>query len=296
MNETEINWTQLTWNPASGCTRVSKACERCYAETLAENKRGTPAFPRGFDLTLRPHKLVEPKRIKQPSLIFTNSMSDLFLPSIPEKYLHEILDVMELSPQHRYQVLTKRPAYAEKVFRKRKVPASMWLGVTVEEQATAWRVDVLKRIDATVRFLSCEPIYGELRLDLSGIAWVIGGGESGVHLSANAQDLAERALVRRGDRASGEGLWVPREDRIGWARALRDQAAAAGAAFWWKQWGGPRPTSGGRVLDGRTHDGMPTHVANAMPVGYVHRTPTPKAADERVALPVVQPGQLPLVQ
>jgi protein gp37 len=292
MNETEINWTQHTWNPASGCVRVSKACERCYAETLAENKRGTPAFPKGFDLTLRPHKLTEPAKLKAPSLIFVNSMSDLFLPGITDAYRQQIIDVMHANPQHRYQVLTKRPALAEKFFRKRTVPMAMWLGCTVEEQKETWRIDSLRQIDAPLRFLSCEPIYNEMTLDLTGISWVIGGGESGTHLATNAKDLEERAMVRRGDKSLGEALWVPREDRLCFARALRDQTKAIGAAFWWKQHGGPRPTSGGRMLDGRTWDEMPTHVPGAMPPNYTHKTTHGAPSD---AGPKQGKFQLPLI-
>lgn len=273
MNETKINWTEHTWNPASGCSQVSKACERCYAETIAENKRGTAAFPKGFDVMMRPWKLDEPRRLKRPSLIFTNSMTDMFHADITDDYREQILEVMRANPHHRYQVLTKRPGRAEKFFRTRAVPSSMWLGCTVEHQETAWRIDVLRRIDAPVRFLSCEPIYSAYAVDLSGISWVIGGGESGSHLSSNPDDLRDRAIVRRG--IGTEARWVPREDRMDYIRGLRDSAKAAGAAFWWKQWGGPRPESGGRILDGRTWDEMPTHVPGSMPNGdYVHRSAT----------------------
>lgn len=274
MNVTKINWTDHTWNPASGCSAVSKACERCYAETIAENKRGTAAFPVGFDVMMRPWKLDEPRRLKTPSLIFTNSMTDMFHADITDAYRDQILAVMRAYPQHRYQVLTKRPGRAEKFFRTREVPASMWVGCTVEHQATVWRVDVLRRIAAPVRFLSCEPIYGPYDMDLTDIHWVIGGGESGTHLASSQADLEDRALVRRGK--PGEARWVPREDRLPWVRGLRDATKAAGAAFWWKQHGGPRPESGGRILDGRTWDEMPTHIPGAMPDGdYVHRAPKP---------------------
>lgn len=267
MNETAINWTELTWNPASGCKKVSAECDFCYADQLAEDKRGTRAFPNGFDLTIREHKLAEPKRAKRPSLIFTSSMTDIFF--LPAEYRERVFDVIESTPQHRYQVLTKRPDKAAVHAKRRPLPRNVWLGVTVGIQDTADRVDVLRDIDAHVRFISAEPLLGDLALDLRGIDWVIGGGESGRHLS-QPDVLEQRALVRRGDRRAGEALWMPREDRIGWARSLRDQCANAGAAFWWKQWGGVRPESGGRVLDGRTHDAMPTHIEGAMPDAYVH--------------------------
>jgi len=271
MNETEINWTELTWNPNSGCEEVTAGCAFCYAKTLAENKRGTPAFPNGFDLTLRPHKLREPACVKRPSLIFTNSMSDLFWEKIPDDYRDRVLEAMRAAPHHRYQVLTKRPEIAARYLATRALPDCVWLGVTIESQKTAHRLDVLRDIPARVRFVSAEPLLSPLELDLRGVHWLISGGESGVHLAAgHTRALETRGLVRRG--ARGEPSWVAREDRIDWVRSLRDQCAAAGVAFWHKQWGGPRPTSAGRILDGRTWDELPRHVEGAMPgERYVHR-------------------------
>lgn len=290
MNETKINWTELSWNPASGCNEVSKACDRCYAKVIAEKYRGTPAFPNGFDVMVRPWKLNEPAKVKRPSLIFTNSMTDMFHLGISDDYRDKICDVMRAHPQHRYQVLTKRPAVAEKFFRTREVPSSMWLGCTVEEQATTWRIDVLRRIAAPVRFLSCEPIYSPLLVDLTGIDWVIGGGESGGHLSSpNTTDLDERALVRRG--LKGEAKWMPREDRVDWIRQLRDDTVRARAAFYWKQWGGPKPESGGRLIDGRTWDDMPTKLG-ALPEAYDHLARSKK---HQVVLPVIQPGETAVI-
>jgi len=271
MNETGISWTQLTWNPMSGCTKISPECAYCYAHQLAEQRRGTLAFPNGFDLTIRPHKLAEPAKLKSPSLIFTNSMSDPGLEEVTDDYRDRILDAMEASPQHRYQVLTKRPeevrAYLTR--RGRKMPASVWMGVTVGVARAAWRLDELRLIEGPVlRFVSLEPLLEPLTLDLSGLDWAITGGESGTHAS-QPEVLARRFLVRPGSK--GEKRWVPREDRADWVRSLRDQCDAAGTAHWFKQWGGPRPESGGRLLDGRTHDGMPSHVPGAMPAAYVHR-------------------------
>lgn len=267
MNKTEINWTSLSWNPASGCTKVSAGCKYCYAETLAERKRGTRAFPNGFDITIRPHKLDEPARIRKPSLIFTNSMSDLFHEDISESYRDQILDAMHRAPHHRYQVLTKRIEVAERYFRRRPVPNCMWLGVTVEHALTLHRIDTLRSIDAPVRFVSVEPIIGPLgRIDLTGIHWLITGGESGSHAS-NPKVLERRFLVRRG--AKNEPRWVPRADRMDWIREIRDQCLAQGVAHWFKQWGGPTPKSGGRTLDGRTWDEMPV-LAGAMPQAYDH--------------------------
>jgi protein gp37 len=250
VNETKIRWTEKTWNPWSGCDRVSPGCRYCYAETLAEGKRGSPAFPRGFELTLRPHKLREPKALKKPALIFVNSMSDFFWDAVSDEERDKVLDVIEATP-HEYQVLTKRPANALRYSRRRKLPRNFWIGVTIENQATAVRLDVLKKIEAEIRFVSAEPLLSPLTLDLSGIQWLISGGESGRHLS-DPVIAEQRALAMRvGSR------WVPREDRIDWVRALRDQCAFFGTAYLHKQWGGYRPDSAGHVLDGRTHDDYP---------------------------------------
>lgn len=285
MNETQINWTELTWNPMSGCHKISTECAYCYAHTLAENKRGTAAFPNGFDLTIRPHKLAEPARVKAPSLIFCNSMSDPGLEEIPDQYRHRILDAIESAPRHRYQMLTKRPDVWHGFLQRsgRKLPDSVWMGVTVGHASTTWRVDELKKIAASLRFISAEPLLDLVPFDLNGIDWIIGGGESGTHAS-DPKILANRFMVRRG--GPRESLWVPREDRIDWARNLRDRAVKCGTAFWWKQWGGPRPTSAGRMLDGVEHDGLPTHIHGAMPDGYDHRKRGAKHAE---------PARLPMV-
>lgn len=289
MNETEISWTQLTWNPMSGCTKISEECKHCYAEQLSEDKRGTLAFPRGFDLTLRPHKLAEPARIKAPSLIFCNSMSDPGLDILPDDYRHRIFDAIDATPRHRYQVLTKRPAELLAWFKRtgRRLSPSVWIGTTIGHPKRIGRADALRGfrdVGARVLFISAEPLLGDLvgaGLTMDGIDWLITGGESGRHAS-NPDELEARFLVRRNER----GRWAPREDRIGWVRRLRDEADRTGTAHWFKQWGGPRPTSGGRLLDGRTHDGMPAHVEHAMPAGYVHEIPALKPVD-RVQLDIV---------
>jgi len=268
MQKTEINWTELTWGTASGCTKISAGCKHCYAECIAEQKRGTPAFPNGFDVTLRPHKMGEPRSIKAPSMIFTNSMTDLFHEQIPDSFREEQCAVMSEVNRHRYQVLTKRPENAARFFATRPVPDSVWLGVTIEHEKTLHRIDTLRGIAARVRFLSIEPLLGpiDLRGLLDGIHWVIVGGESGSHL-LDAEECAIRGLVRRGGR--GEPSWVAREDRMPWVRTIRDACAEAGVPFWFKQWGGSRGPLAGRMLDGRTHDGMPS-IPGAMPGGYVH--------------------------
>lgn len=275
MNKTEINWSELTWNPASGCTKVSSECKYCYAETLAENKRGTRAFPNGFDITLRPHKLAEPARVKRPSLVFTNSMTDMFHDLIPNDYRTRFFDAIEAASWHRYQVLTKRPENVIRYLESsgRRIPDCVWLGVTVGVRKTLSRVDLLRKIQARVRFLSCEPLLERLDgLNLDGIHWVIGGGESGSHLSDLSVNARRGLAEPNRDRASYKHPWRPRVERIDYARHLRDVCQAAGVAFWWKQWGGPTPKSGGRLLDGRTWDELPTALPNAMPsAGYVHR-------------------------
>lgn len=253
MNETQIEWTDVTWNPMSGCARISAGCAFCYAHTLAENKRGTAAFPAGFDLTIRPHKLREPYRLKKPSLIFTNSMSDLFWDQIPDDYRRRVIDVIADTPQHQYQVLTKRPDTMLRVGRELGgYPDNMWCGVSVEDARATKRIDALRDVPASVRFLSVEPLLSDLGpLDLSGIHWVITGGESGVHLSRPEMQLRRGLAWRR------DGRWEPIPDRIDWVRRIRDACQDQGVAFLHKQWGGVRPKSAGRLLDGRTWDEYP---------------------------------------
>jgi protein gp37 len=265
MNETAINWTSLTWSPWSGCAKVSAGCKYCYADTLAENKRGTAAFPNGFDLTLRPHKLTEPLREKRPSLIFTSSMTDVFFEEVPVVFREAVFDTIARTPQHRYQILTKRPHLARAWFDRHPCPANVWMGTTVEDARVLDRLEHLRAINARVRFVSAEPLIGGLgpNVDLRGIDWLIGGGESGLHLM-RPEVCRERGLVARVN-----GRWAPTERGLSIVRQLRDACIAQNVAFWFKQWGGPRPTSGGRTIDGATWDQMP-HVEGAMPEGYVH--------------------------
>lgn len=265
MNNTAINWTEKTWNPVSGCEKVSEGCKYCYALTLAENKRGTLAFPNGFDLTIRPHKLNEPFKLKEPSLIFVNSMSDLFWDKIPESYRDQIVDVIEATPQHQYQVLTKRPERMLEYSRRRKLPNNFWAGTTIEAGRTAFRLDILRQVDVEIHFVSAEPLIGVWdRPDFAGIQWVITGGESGSHLS-NPVICERRALVM-----NVFGKWVPRPDRKDWVRVIRDACQRSKTAFWHKQWGGPTPHSAGRELDGRTWDEFPRlpvkHAAPPTPI------------------------------
>jgi len=263
MNETAIAWTDYTWNPASGCEKVSPGCKFCYAETIAEKFRGK-AFPNGFELTLRPHKLGEPLKYKEPSRIFVNSMSDLFWEPIGDDYRDRVLEVIEATPQHQYQVLTKRPEELLRYSLRRELPPNFWAGVTVESTHTMSRTDLLRAVKAEIRFLSIEPQLDDLgpSLDLSRIHWVIAGGESGLHLR-DAALRSRRGMAEPGTGADDGRGWRPIEERIDWARHIRDKCIEGEVAFFFKQWGGLNPKSGGRILDGRTWDEFPRTAAVA---------------------------------
>ncbi len=252
MNETAIEWTNVTWNPNSGCVKIAPECKYCYADTLAEHKRGTKAFPNGFDLTLREHKLREPFRLKVPSFIFVNSMSDLFWEAIPDDFRDRVVDVIEATPRHQYQVLTKRPLKLLEYSRRRKLPPNFWAGVSIGTRKNVVFADILREVNATVRFISAEPILEPLdTLNLAGIHWLISGGESGIHLY-NPAVREQRALVDYENKR-----WTPRLSRIPWVQDLRDRAIEGGVAFFHKQWGGATPKVAGRELDGRTWDELP---------------------------------------
>jgi len=236
----DIEWTEATWNPVTGCTQVSPGCAHCYAKTFAERFRGVPGHPYeyGFDLTLRPGRLEQPLQWKKARLIFVNSMSDLFHEDVPEEFIRQVFEVMAAAHWHTFQLLTKRSQRLAELAPALSFPDNLWVGVSVENQRWTTRIDDLRRIDAGVRFLSCEPLLGPLQLDLRGVHWVIVGGESG-----------HRA--RRMDPA--------------WARGIREQCRHASVPFFFKQWGaydeaGIRrgKAASGRLLDERTWDGMPT--------------------------------------
>jgi protein gp37 len=235
----EIEWTDATWNPIRGCTKVSPGCAHCYAETFAERFRGGPGHPyeRGFDLRLVPVKLAEPLRWSKPRMVFVNSMSDLFHEDVPDDYVAEIFDVIVRAEQHTFQVLTKRHERMVDLAPQLPWPSNVWMGVTIENRRFVHRADALREVPAAVRFISAEPLLGPLEgLDLDGVHWLIVGGESG-------------ARHRRIDPA--------------WAIELRDRCQAEDVAFFFKQWGGHRPKSRGRELDGRTWDETPRVVALA---------------------------------
>lgn len=256
MNETGIVWSERTWNPFSGCQKVSQGCKYCYAETLAENYRGTKAFPNGFDLTLRPHKLKEPFALKEPTLIFANSMSDLFWDKVPNEFRHKVIDVIEQTPQHEYQVLTKRPDIMLAFSKERKLPPNFWAGTTIEDQAAMFRMDVLRQVDAEIKWVSMEPLLSAIEFkpgDLDSISWIITGGESGNHLY-NGEICEKRALVRYN---RTKKKWEVREDREDWIRTIRDECIASGVKFFHKQWGGNYPEAAGRHLDGKFWSEIP---------------------------------------
>ncbi|MDX2053612.1 MAG: phage Gp37/Gp68 family protein [Polyangiaceae bacterium] len=233
-----IEWTDATWNPVRGCTKVSPGCKHCYAETLAERFRGVPGHPfeQGFDLKLVPSALELPKRWRRGRLVFVNSMSDLFHEDVPTEYIELVFAVMRDCPQHRFQVLTKRPERLAELAGRLHPTPNVWLGVSVENAKYTSRIDHLRRVPAKVRFLSIEPLLGPVgTLKLEGIHWVIVGGESG-H-GARPMDAA-------------------------WVRDIREQCLASRVPFFFKQWGGVMKSKNGRMLDDRTWDEMP-RVASA---------------------------------
>jgi protein gp37 len=232
-DRSRIEWTQATWNPVTGCSKVSPGCAHCYAETFAERWRGVPGHPyeQGFDLRLWPQRLEVPLRWTRPRMIFVNSMSDLFHEDIPDDYVAEVFDIMRRAHWHVFQILTKREDRMVELGAELPWPANVWMGVSIENRRFVHRADRLREVDAAVRFISAEPLLGPLEgLDLTDIDWLIAGGESGPrHRPVHAE----------------------------WLRDLRDHCAAEDVAFFFKQWGGARPKSGGRELDGRTWDEMP---------------------------------------
>ncbi|HVF06630.1 MAG TPA: phage Gp37/Gp68 family protein [Frankiaceae bacterium] len=237
-----IEWTEATWNPTTGCDRVSAGCDNCYALTLAKRLKAMGAEkyqndgdPRtsgpGFGLTTHADALAVPYSWRQPRLVFVNSMSDLFHAKVPIAFVREVFAVMVGTPQHTYQLLTKRSRRVRLVAEQLDWPSNLWLGVSVENAATMSRIDDLRHVPAAVRFLSCEPLLGPLDdLDLTGIGWVIAGGESG-----------------------------PRHRPMdpAWVTGIRDACQVADVPFFFKQWGGRTPKAGGRTLDGQTYDEMP---------------------------------------
>jgi protein gp37 len=240
--QSAIEWTEVTWNPVTGCDRVAAGCDNCYALALAKRLKamgaekyqndGNPVTSGpGFDVTIHPKSLAEPYRWSGSRVVFVNSMSDLFHAKVPLGFIRDVFDVIRNTPQHTYQVLTKRAHRLERVASKLDWPHNLWMGVSVESADVTDRIDHLRRTPARTRFLSCEPLLTALPgLDLSAIDWVIAGGESG-------------------PRARPMETW--------WVEGIRDQCTTAGVPFFFKQWGGRTPRSKGRELAGRTWDEMP---------------------------------------
>lgn len=234
---TAIEWTDATWNPVTGCTKVSPGCDHCYAERFSERFRGVQGHPfeHGFDLLLRPERMRQPLAWSAPKMVFVNSMSDLFHKEVPHAFIDQVFDTMERADWHVFQVLTKRSSllrdYVNRRYGARKAPRHIWLGVSVEGAGQTSRIEHLQHTAASTRFLSLEPLIAPMgTIELSGIHWVIVGGESGPR---------------------------HREMKPEWVREVRDQCVEAKVPFFFKQWGGLRPKAGGRLLDGHEWSQFP---------------------------------------
>lgn len=251
-DSSSIEWTDATWNPVRGCTKVSPGCKHCYAETFAERWRGIPGHPyeQGFDLRLVPEKLAEPLRWRRSRSIFVNSMSDLFQEEVPEEFIHRVFEVMALADWHIYQLLTKRAERMRDVVsrlpQELRPRRHVWLGVSVENRRYGLpRVELLRDTPAPVRFLSVEPLLEDLGdIELDGIRWVIVGGESG----PGARPMREK-----------------------WVDNVHAQCRSARVPFFFKQWGGVQKSRNGRTLRGKTHDGMPRVRPQAPPSDHERR-------------------------
>lgn len=241
MRTTKIEWTERTWNPVTGCTKISKGCEHCYAETMSRRLYaiGNPKYKNGFQSTIHPEELHEPMKWVKPSTIFVCSMSDLFHKDVPFEFIDKVFGVIKSTPQHNYQILTKRADRMAEYFSSRNIPPNAWLGVTVEIARTKSRIDFIRNLHAPIRFISCEPLLEDLgELDLIGINWVIVGGESGVQ----ARPMKEE-----------------------WVLNIKKQADTLHIPFFFKQWGtwssdGVKSNKkvNGKLLQGMVIQNMPT--------------------------------------
>ncbi|RYG52079.1 MAG: phage Gp37/Gp68 family protein [Chitinophagaceae bacterium] len=233
MAQSSIEWTEMTWNPTTGCNKVSAGCKHCYAEVMARRLKamGVEKYRDGFELRLHPDALTIPYTWKSPKVVFVNSMSDLFHKDVPLAFIQQVFAVMNDNPQHVFQVLTKRSDLLQKYSKQLKWGHNIWMGVSVENEKVMHRIDDLRVSDSRVKFLSCEPLIGPLpNMNLSGIDWVIVGGESGQK---------------------------PRPMKEEWALEILDQCKAVDVKFFFKQWGGTNKKKSGRVLRDRTWDEMP---------------------------------------
>ncbi|HEX4344676.1 MAG TPA: phage Gp37/Gp68 family protein [Solirubrobacteraceae bacterium] len=238
-DNSKIEWTEATWNPVTGCHKVSPGCAHCYAEAFAERWRGVPGHPyeQGFDLKLWPSRLDVPLRWRRPRMIFVNSMSDLFHDSVPDEFIADVFEVMRRADWHTFQILTKRQERLADLGPRIDWPSNVWMGVSIENRRFVHRAEALRVVPAAVRFISAEPLLGPLEgLDLSGIDWLIAGGESGPK---------------------------HRPMRPEWAIELRDRCNDDGIAFFFKQWGGRTSKAGGRELQGQTWSELPAAVSRA---------------------------------
>jgi protein gp37 len=234
MAQSSIEWTESTWNPITGCTKISPGCKHCYAERMAFRLQamGQENYANGFELTLQEHMLERPLQWQKPQLIFVNSMSDLFHKDVPLEYIQRIFDVMRRAHWHTFQVLTKRSQLLFDYHEQIEWPDNVWMGVSVETQKYTYRIDHLRQTGAKTKFLSLEPLIGPLPdLNLENIDWAIVGGESG----PGARPIQPE-----------------------WVLEIRDQCVAAGVPFFFKQWGGINKKKNGRLLQGRTWDQLPT--------------------------------------
>jgi protein gp37 len=231
--KSSIEWTEATWNPVTGCSKVSDGCKHCYAERMAKrlHAMGNPRYTNGFNVTLHRDLIDTPKKWIKPRKIFVNSMSDLFHEQVPSEFIQEVFKTMNETPQHTYQVLTKRPERVINLINELNFTPNIWMGTSIENAKVISRIDKLKQVPAKIRFLSCEPLLGSLDvLNLSSIHWVIVGGESGPGARPMEAD---------------------------WVRAIRDQCKAQMVPFFFKQWGGVQKHRYGRELDNRTYDEYP---------------------------------------
>ncbi len=237
MAQSKIEWTEMTWNPVTGCTKISTGCNHCYAEVMAKRLKamGAAKYMDAFSLRLHEAELEAPKAWAKPRTVFVNSMSDLFHKQVPLEFIERVFTTMSECPQHRFQVLTKRARRLRQIGAALLWTPNIWMGVSVEDRKRLWRIDELRETPAKVKFLSLEPLLSDLPgLNLEGIDWVIVGGESG----PGARPI--------------DPIWVLR---------IRDRCAEAGVPFFFKQWGGVNKKRSGRLLEGKVHNGMPRRVA-----------------------------------
>ncbi|QTA82289.1 DUF5131 [Desulfonema limicola] len=231
---TKIEWTESTWNPVTGCTKISEGCQNCYAERMAKRLAGRHGYSKEnpFQVTLHPNRLAQPLKWKGNHIIFVCSMGDIFHKDVPEDYILQILDIIKKSPNHTFQILTKRAERMLEISKKiGQWPDNVWMGVTVESKSCTERINMLNKVKSTVRFLSCEPLLNDLgKLDLKKINWVIVGGESG---------FSSRPMLPK------------------WATSIRDQCLKAEIPYFFKQWGGFNKKKAGRSLEGKEWNQMP---------------------------------------